>query len=272
MSRIKKKIKENDSSDEFESCQTPPSKRRSGREGMDTKTEEAYKVGRNDNSLGVLTKKFISLIKKADNQSIDLNDAVRELKVQKRRIYDITNVLEGIGLVQKRYKNKIQWVGGNIISDNYGLDFTENETEWSINSIDEEQKLDFYINQFQESLNQLHKDPSYDEYAYVTYDDIKSLPRLLGTKHETILAIKTSTGTVLEIPDPNSFPPDEKEKYQLFLHSNSGEIMVQIISNDKPNLIKEEPQIFDENHFVLPRYPDSQAQNDNKKKGLSDFW
>lgn len=36
--------------------------------------------------------------------------AVRVLKVkQKRRIYDITNVLEGIGLIEKRSKNSIQW-------------------------------------------------------------------------------------------------------------------------------------------------------------------
>ena len=28
---------------------------------------------------------------------------------QKRRIYDITNVLEGIGLIEKRNKNCIKW-------------------------------------------------------------------------------------------------------------------------------------------------------------------
>ncbi len=28
---------------------------------------------------------------------------------QKRRIYDITNVLEGVGLIEKKNKNCIQW-------------------------------------------------------------------------------------------------------------------------------------------------------------------
>ena len=40
---------------------------------------------------------------------VDLNEASRHLNVQKRRIYDITNVLEGIGLIEKTMKNKIKW-------------------------------------------------------------------------------------------------------------------------------------------------------------------
>jgi len=46
--------------------------------------------------------------------SVDLNDAALKLNVQKRRIYDITNVLEGIGLIEKTIKNKIKWKGSDI--------------------------------------------------------------------------------------------------------------------------------------------------------------
>ena len=42
-------------------------------------------------------------------QVVDLNRASQQLEVQKRRIYDITNVLEGINLIQKKSKNNIQW-------------------------------------------------------------------------------------------------------------------------------------------------------------------
>lgn len=31
--------------------------------------------------------------------------------MQKRRIYDITNVLEGVGLIKKSAKNNVQWQG-----------------------------------------------------------------------------------------------------------------------------------------------------------------
>ena len=42
-------------------------------------------------------------------QVLDLNKAAEYLDVQKRRIYDITNVLEGINLIVKKSKNNIQW-------------------------------------------------------------------------------------------------------------------------------------------------------------------
>ena len=62
-----------------------------------------------NSSLSLLTKKFVSLIEHAEQGTIDLNRAAESLNVQKRRIYDITNVLEGIGLIEKKSKNNIQW-------------------------------------------------------------------------------------------------------------------------------------------------------------------
>ena len=58
-------------------------------------------------SLAFLTKKFMKLLLDSSGGLLDLNDAASVLGVQKRRIYDITNVLEGIGVVAKVSKNKI---------------------------------------------------------------------------------------------------------------------------------------------------------------------
>lgn len=66
-------------------------------------------MSRYDSSLGLLTKKFVDLVKVAEDGILDLNIAADMLNVQKRRIYDITNVLEGIGLIEKKSKNNIQW-------------------------------------------------------------------------------------------------------------------------------------------------------------------
>lgn len=59
---------------------------------------------RYETSLGLLTKKFVSLFHSSSSGTVDLNKASESLAVQKRRIYDITNVLEGIGLVEKKSK------------------------------------------------------------------------------------------------------------------------------------------------------------------------
>jgi hypothetical protein len=48
-----------------------------------------------ENSLGELTKNFINYIREQGQKEININDLVKKLKVKKRRIYDITNVLEG---------------------------------------------------------------------------------------------------------------------------------------------------------------------------------
>lgn len=56
---------------------------------------------RYDTSLGLLTKKFVDLLEATVDGIIDLNVASVQLNVQKRRIYDVVNVLEGIGILEK---------------------------------------------------------------------------------------------------------------------------------------------------------------------------
>uniref|UniRef100_A0A5S6QUU2 E2F_TDP domain-containing protein n=1 Tax=Trichuris muris TaxID=70415 RepID=A0A5S6QUU2_TRIMR len=70
---------------------------------------------RAEKSLGLLTQKFLKVLQEAKDGVVDLNVAADRLKVkQKRRIYDITNVLEGVGLIEKRSKNSVQWKGGAV--------------------------------------------------------------------------------------------------------------------------------------------------------------
>lgn len=46
---------------------------------------------RYDSSLGLLTTKFVKLLRDSEDGVLDLNMAAEQLRVQKRRIYDITN-------------------------------------------------------------------------------------------------------------------------------------------------------------------------------------
>ena len=53
-------------------------------------------MSRVEASLGMLTRKFRKILNEGEEFATDLNDAAIALGVQKRRIYDITNVLEGL--------------------------------------------------------------------------------------------------------------------------------------------------------------------------------
>ena len=53
------------------------------------------KKGRQINSLDEITKRFMKCVLEAESNTINLNSIMKKIKVKKRRIYDITNVLEG---------------------------------------------------------------------------------------------------------------------------------------------------------------------------------
>lgn len=57
------------------------------------------KEKRQVNSLDYMTKKFAKYVYNSDSDKINLNNAIEVIKINKRRIYDITNVFEG-----KKYK------------------------------------------------------------------------------------------------------------------------------------------------------------------------
>uniref|UniRef100_A0A8C0W5R5 E2F/DP family winged-helix DNA-binding domain-containing protein n=1 Tax=Castor canadensis TaxID=51338 RepID=A0A8C0W5R5_CASCN len=78
---------------------TPKGKGRAALRSPDSpkkKKTKKNKKTRYDTSVGLLTKKFIQLLSQSPDGVLDLNKAAEVLKRQKRRIYDITNVLEGI--------------------------------------------------------------------------------------------------------------------------------------------------------------------------------
>lgn len=45
----------------------------------------------------------------SSSKYLNLNEISKQLDVSKRRVYDITNVLEGIDLLEKTGKNVIRW-------------------------------------------------------------------------------------------------------------------------------------------------------------------
>ena len=59
-------------------------------------------------TLASVTQPFYQLLIASSNGILNLNEAAEKLNVQKRRIYDVVNVLEGIGIIVKESKNHIR--------------------------------------------------------------------------------------------------------------------------------------------------------------------
>jgi len=185
------------------------------------------KTCRYDSSLGLLTKKFVALIQGAPEGILDLNQAAGALGVQKRRIYDITNVLEGIGLIEKKSKNNIQWKGMGVTSNtNIQLEL-HNLKEQIRTAGEQEQFLDEAIATMQHSLRQLAEDADSSQHAHMTHDDIRSIASFA---QDTVIAIKAPSGTTLEVPDPDEGMEYPQRRYQIYLKSATGPIEVFLVS------------------------------------------
>ncbi|KAK3578409.1 hypothetical protein CHS0354_035610 [Potamilus streckersoni] len=126
---------------------------------------------RYDTSLGLLTKKFVGLIKNSPDGVLDLNKASEYLEVQKRRIYDITNVLEGINLIAKKSKNNIQWKGctNSIAANSGGTNLSSEVVDLHSDVADLEAKenlLDDLIAKCTKGLKQMTENPENSKYPF----------------------------------------------------------------------------------------------------------
>lgn len=167
------------------------------------------------------------MLKGAPGGIVDLNNAAETLEVQKRRIYDITNVLEGIGLIEKKLKNNIRWKG---IDDSRPGEVSD---DMSILQADiealtlQEHSFDEQISEMRDKLRELTEDENNQKWLYVTEDDIKSLPCF---QNQTLIAIKAPHGTTLEVPDPDEVNDYPQRRYRIVLRSTMGPIDVYLVS------------------------------------------
>merc|ERR1719189_414102 len=161
---------------------------------------------RYETSLGLLTKKFVSLFHSDPSGTVDLNKASEGLGVQKRRIYDITNVLEGIGLVEKKSKNTVHWCG------NQKVDLSAERADLHTDLADleaKENELDQLIAQSTRQLKYLNDNEK--KFAYLSNRDLISFYR-----NQQTLAFASQSPFNVSVPDP------EGGKYQIYLKSEKG--------------------------------------------------
>ncbi|XP_037835950.1 transcription factor E2F5-like isoform X2 [Kryptolebias marmoratus] len=181
--------------------------------GLGRKTKPKRKTS----SLCVLTRNFVQLLQERKNGELDLQFAVRALAVgQKRRIYDITNVLEGVGLIVKISKSRVKWIGAG-----------ENVLALALKSeLQDLDRKEFMLDQqkfcAEESIRRMREDCK--KLSYVTYEDICDC-----FSGHTLLAVRAPPGTQLDVPIPKAVPKCPA-KYQIYLKSVRGPIDVVLLN------------------------------------------
>lgn len=198
---------------------------------------------RNDTSLGATSKRFVALMTSAADQTVELNDAARKLQAPKRRIYDVTNVLEGIGLVTKKTKNHFQWVGGEVDPDNH---VEPDEVELT-RLREREAELTQAIEQQETQLKYLTEHN--DRLGYVTCKDLRSIFR-----QHLVLCLKAPQDTKLQVPDPS-------EGFQMLLKSTRGSINCYLCPEIEDNETESEKE---------PHVEENQTSRDNENNDSND--
>ncbi|XP_047327736.1 transcription factor E2FC-like isoform X2 [Impatiens glandulifera] len=193
-----------------------------------------------DSSLGTLTKKFIDLVHKAEGGQLDLNKTAEALKVQKRRIYDITNVLEGIGLIEKTTKNHIMWKGFEMVPSNINEDANLLKAELE-NLYAEDSRLDACIREREEHLRILRSHENFKKHLFLTEEDITSIPHF---KDQTLIAIKAPHASCIEVPDPDEETGFQQREFRLIVRSIRGPIDLYLLGGSQ---IKEDVNVNEKN-------------------------
>ncbi|KAK4875597.1 hypothetical protein RN001_012019 [Aquatica leii] len=159
-----------------------------------------------EKSLGLLTTKFVNLLQKSQGGVLDLKLAADLLAVrQKRRIYDITNVLEGIGLIEKKSKNSIQWkplAYKDSLPECNAQEFSAKivHLKQEIERLDDyEVALDQHKNRIEQNIKNITEDIDNKKFLYLTSEDFN---RCYGID-DTLAVISTPLTSTLQLENPS---------------------------------------------------------------------
>lgn len=183
-------------------------------------------------SLKSLTKiavRFVELMHKSEGGRIDLKEAVKVLAVpQKRRIYDITNVLEGIGLIEKITKNVVQWKGVLPGDNAHNISRRHMLLKCELQDLTEkEEMLDLQMRWVRQSIKNIYEDSN--ALSYVNQEDVCN-----SFSGHTLLAVQAPSGTQLDVPIPKAIR-DGPTTYQVHLKSSNGPIDVMLLNKRSAN-------------------------------------
>ena len=153
-----------------------------------------------------LTQDFLRVLMAANGQELDLSQVEKTLEASKRRLYDVTNVLAGIGVIERTGKSKIRWVGNKANLD-------DNATLQEL--LYHESELDRLTQLVDDSLLELASTQDFQSFAWVSENDIMCLK---GNSDISIFALRGPPDLSIEVPE------EEGNFHRLICKSNKGTV------------------------------------------------
>ncbi|XP_058060173.1 transcription factor E2F5 [Anopheles bellator] len=146
---------------------------------------------RMDKSLSMVTNDVVRVIRESPDGILYLNDVSRNMCCrQKRRIYDVTNVLEGIGLIEKQSKHHFKWIGEELTAESCVARGTARKIGIQIK---ERRKLelreawyDAHLKIMRKNIELLRNDKALRSYMYVSSEDLTAA---MDVEHRKLLLL-----------------------------------------------------------------------------------
>jgi transcription factor E2F3 len=154
-----------------------------------------------------LTHDFVELLIERNGEEVDLKEAGDRLGAAKRRLYDVTNVLAGIGVIERCGKAKVKWIGDSDSAE---------ESEEMAKLVAREQELDKLGATIDEALATLSQSEDFEKYAWVSEEDVL---RLIDGDQTSLYALRGPSDLAIEVPEG-----DVATRHRIICSSVSGQV------------------------------------------------
>ncbi|CAF0784610.1 unnamed protein product [Rotaria sordida] len=191
-----------------------------------TPTKRRFGYSRQEKSLGTLTRRFMSLLRQSKTGIMDLKHVADSLATkQKRRIYDITNVLEGIGLIEKQSKNTIRWKGA-ISGDNTVEAYERlHRAQAQLQELEDESTFwSEKLRLIERSIANTFDDITLRDLLYLTQDDLCQ-----AMDDDVVVIAEGVNGTLMKI---NEIQNGEKLSHQFHFQSRHYPVSLKLLNRN----------------------------------------